>query len=462
MRALIQGFAVLVAAVVLNFGLSGASGQTPFVLNNGTGDGTLTVGVDGFGSFGSSVGGATSNAIYDPVGEVEASGTTFQSGLFISGPPAWLTSGAIDFQGIVGQNFPNPEVTGNSTSGSSSFTHGALSFSLEQALIDSFDDGGNRVGTVLNQRYAITNTVDVPNSFTLTRYLDGDLSFDGTITDGGGAILRDGNLIVFETDAADTGGAAPTFVGITSSVNLTTGGGTTRFGVEPFSTLVDQISQGAGLGNTIANDTNFDGIIDAAFDVTIAISNAISIAANQTVVYTTQTLFGTSEPPVPGSLEVLPLLPANNEPPFVFNVVVEDPDERIWFDPEVTYGYVYEIEGVNVTSVALPSELTVAQIGQYQLELFNGVDYDLLALLEPGQIFDFAGPGVDHFRITNIDTGLALDPNDPLAFPVGLTFAGTGQAQLTITPLAAAIPEPGSASLLMSLLLLASGRRRRS
>ena len=196
--------------------------------------------------------------------------------------------------------------------------------------------------------------------------------------------------------------------------------------------------------------------------MTLAVSNFISLAANETVTYTTQTLFGNAVPPAPGSSEALPLLPESNERPFVFNIEVEDPEERIWFDPEVTFGYLYDVDGVNVTSLALPSESTVPQIGQYQLELFNGFDFELAALLEPGDIFDFAGLGVDRFRITNIDTGLQLDPNDPAAFPVGLTFANAGQVQLTITPLTAAIPEPGSASLLMSLLLLASVRRRRS
>ena len=196
--------------------------------------------------------------------------------------------------------------------------------------------------------------------------------------------------------------------------------------------------------------------------MTLAVSNFISLAANETVTYTTQTLFGNAVPPAPGSSEALPLLPESNERPFVFNVEVEDPEERIWFDPEVTFGYLYEVDGVNVTSLTLPSESTIAQIGQYQLELFNGVDFDLAALLDPGETFDFAGLGVDRFRITNIDTGLLLDPDDPAAFPVGLTFANAGQVQLTITPLASAIPEPGSAILIASLGLMAGIRRRRN
>ena len=448
--------AFFASAGLLHLFAVSANGQ--FILSNGTGDGSLTVGVDGFGSFGSSVGGETSNAIYDPIGSIGAAGTTFESGLFLSGPPTWLTSGSIGGSA----SLLNPEITGDSTSANSSFTQGALSFALEQEVVDSFDDSGNRVGTVLNQQYQITNAVDVPNSFTLTRYLDGDLLFDGSISDGGGVIERAGNFIAFETDTATGSAAASTFVGITSSVGLTSGGADSRFEVAPFSGLRTQISQGDILGNTVAQDLDFDGFIDTAFDVTLAVSNFISLAANETVTYTTQTLFGNAVPPAPGSSEALPLLPESNERPFVFNIEVEDPEERIWFDPEVTFGYLYEVDGVNVTSLTLPSESTIAQIGQYQLELFNGVDFDLAALLDPGETFDFAGLGVDRFRITNIDTGLLLDPDDPAAFPVGLTFANAGQVQLTITPLASAIPEPGSAILIASLGLMAGIRRRRN
>ena len=446
-----------IASVVL-LHLVTVSADAQFILSNGTGDGSLTVGVDGFGSFGSAVGGGTSDAIYNPFGSIEAAGTTFESGLFLSGPPTWLTSGSIGGS----QSLLNPEITGDSTSANSSFTQGALSFSLEQQLVDSFDDGGNRVGTVLNQQYRITNTINVPNSFTLTRYLDGDLLFDGTISDGGGVIERGGNFIAFETDAADGDAASSTFVGITSSVGLTSGGADSRFEIAPFSTLREQISQGNILGNTVAQDLDFDGFIDTAFDVTLGISDFISLDANETVTYTTQTLFGNAVPPAPGSSEALPLLPASNESPFIFNIEIEDPVERIWFDPEVTTGYLYDVDGVNVTSVTLPSELTVAQLGQYQLELFNGIDFELAALLDPGETFDFAALGVDRFRITNIDTGLQLDPADPAAFPIGLTFANTGQVQLSITPLTNAIPEPSSSVLIASLVLMVGIRRRRN
>ena len=83
----------------------------------------------------------------------------------------------------------------------------------------------------------------------------------------------------------------------------------------------------------------------------------------------------------------------------------------------------------------------------------------LAALLDPGETFDFAALGVDRFRITNIDTGLQLDP---AAFPIGLTFANTGQVQLSITPLTNAIPEPSSSVLIASLVLMVGIRRRRN
>src|SRR5688500_692106 len=58
------------------------------VLTNGTGDATLRIEVDGYGAYGSSVTPFADNqfndAVYDPVGAIGPSDTTFASGVWFS------------------------------------------------------------------------------------------------------------------------------------------------------------------------------------------------------------------------------------------------------------------------------------------------------------------------------------------------------------------------------------------
>ena len=65
-------------------------------LSTGTGDASLSVGVDGYGAFGSAVSftsGQAGEAVYDPVGSVAAASTTFESGIAIR----FGSSGAAEF-----------------------------------------------------------------------------------------------------------------------------------------------------------------------------------------------------------------------------------------------------------------------------------------------------------------------------------------------------------------------------
>jgi len=74
----------------------------------------------------------------------------------------------------------------------------------------------------------------------------------------------------------------------------------------------------------------------------------------------------------------------------------------------------------------------------------------------PETVFDFPAGGVDAFTVTGIDPADGLDPADTTAFITGLTFVADGTftgSQTPITAQVAAVPEPGSAALLVSGLL---------
>ncbi|MGE3284356.1 MAG: PEP-CTERM sorting domain-containing protein [Alphaproteobacteria bacterium] len=445
-KSLPVGRASLIGVLLCLTAGGNAALAATFELSNGPGDGSVTVGVDGFGAFGGAVGDDSTDAIFDPVGPIGPGGTTFHSGVFISGgPPSFLTSGSIGSTG----GLSNPPISFVNGSATSSFTHGFLQFNLTQTLVESFD-GAARVGSRLDQRYAIHNPQEVPVSFSLVRYLDGDLLFDGTISDGGGRLVVGANQILFETDAASGSEASATFVGITA-----TGGTiptTNRFEVSPYDALLDRINAGGPLGDEIVGDTDGDGFIDSPYDVTLALRNEFVIAPGDTEIYTTQTLFGNAVPPAPGSSEAVPLLPEDDEPPFIFDI---DPDsgETIWIDPPVTSGYLYEItSGVNAfETVTLPSFATVPD-PSYEIWLFDPIanDFILEGTVLAGASFNF-GPGVTQFQIRDIDPLLGLDPADPLAFPVGIAFVDGNPVEVTMSPITTDVPEPAS------LLLLAGG-----
>lgn len=286
----------LAIAAVLAFSTSAHA--VPFVLSNTPGDGTISVGVDGFGAFGSSVGGNSSNAIYDPVGALPApAGTTFESGVAIrfstsAGARSFLTSGDIGGSG----GLANPPVAGTSTSATSAFTSGPLSFALTQTLSPLFT-GLDQTGSVLTQTYVITNTGAVASSFELIRYLDGDLLFDGSLTDGGGRILLGSLEVLFETDSATGSAASTTFVGITGEGGLVPA--SARYEVDSFSGLRSRIIAGTALDEIITGDgVDLDQFVDAGggYDITLALRNVFDLDAGGTGTYVTRTIFGSGAP----------------------------------------------------------------------------------------------------------------------------------------------------------------------
>ncbi len=301
---------VLCASLLVAF--TGLASAAPYTLTNGPGDGSLSVGVDGYGAFGSAVGSNSSNAVYDPVGLTPpAAGTTFESGLAFriggSGARTFLTSGNIGVSG----GLSNPSITGNITSGVSSFTVGGLTFSLTQALT-AIMSGASQTGSLLTQSYAITNTGTARTSFELMRYIDGDLGFNGSIADGGGRLVGGGVEYLFETDTANGASTSTTFLGITGQGGTIPVSG--RYEIDSFNGLLGRITSGIGLDDTVNGDgLDADQFIDAGngYDVTLALLNVFNMDAGATDTYVARTYFGSGAPaslvPEPGSLALLGL-----------------------------------------------------------------------------------------------------------------------------------------------------------
>ncbi|MEB3343809.1 Calx-beta domain-containing protein [Okeania sp.] len=270
-------------------------------LNTPAGDGGLKVSVDAYGSFGQNVGGSTSDAFYDPIGDVGVAGTMFESGVAfrLTGETTrtFLTTGSIDDQNAESaEGLNNPGfLQANAANADSTFTIGDLNFSLNQT-VDELLAGTERRGSTLVQTYTITNIGTETASFDLTRYADGDLFFDGTLADTGGRLFIDGQEILFETDSGENPQTATTFVGITAVGGNSAPPG--RAEVNIFSGLVNDIINGVPLDDVITGDgPDADEFIEIPpYDVALALGNNFVLAPGESTQYVTSTIFGSGAP----------------------------------------------------------------------------------------------------------------------------------------------------------------------
>lgn len=137
----------------------------------------------------------------------------------------------------------------------------------------------------------------------------------------------------------------------------------------------------------------------------------------------------------PGTTPDSPLMPVVIDIGWQFNFNIVNIGNPVFIDPIVAIGYDYIVDsGPDIASVILPS------VGDnlYNLWLWDDTTstyYDTATDISGGSWYDFAGGGVDRFRILGIETGLGLDPSDPTAFVTGLTFAGVGSVIMSQTPI---------------------------
>ena len=147
--------------------------------------------------------------------------------------------------------------------------------------------------------------------------------------------------------------------------------------------------------------------------------------------------------PMPGSSQRNPLLPDYFEDGWhCFNNVVN----RHWFDPPTAAGFTFKIGGaatngasgetgdggiVDKSSIAFTPNPTEPSLFTKILGLPSGIDADELfnvlvggkeiGKFKPNEVVDFVallGYGVSEFSVTGIDA--AIDPKNPLAFPIKL------------------------------------------
>jgi hypothetical protein len=170
----------------------------------------------------------------------------------------------------------------------------------------------------------------------------------------------------------------------------------------------------------------------------------------------------------PGSSRDNPLLPMIIEDGFQFDFNIINPLRPVFIDPDVAVGYNYIVDsGPNITSVLLPTGIGD---GLYELwsDSSGGNCTNFVSsgtTLTEGTTFNFASP-LRCFSVRGIETSAGLDPANPVAFVVGLTFDSAGPVSMRQIPITVfvdngttQVPEPTTSAFiyagLMGLGLLA-------
>ncbi|MFK8114798.1 MAG: FG-GAP-like repeat-containing protein, partial [Rubripirellula sp.] len=260
-------------------------------LSTGTGDGDVTIDVDPFGSYGTSAfDNVSGTATFDPTGPIDAASAIFKS---LLGIREGTTGPRLLLDDIPTAQLRPSSIAGDLTSATSTFSIGNFDVQLVQTVAPNFSIDGARNGSRMDQTYTVTNTSAQTRTLDVARYVDADLFFDGSRVDGGGRLTdSSGNLILFETDAGGTGATDATFLGITDQGGIAPN--TDRFMVEDFTSLLQRVEAGTPLTDSIDNDGDNDGFVDAGseYDVALALRRLLTIAPGQSVQYTNALALG--------------------------------------------------------------------------------------------------------------------------------------------------------------------------
>ena len=115
----------------------------------------------------------------------------------------------------------------------------------------------------------------------------------------------------------------------------------------------------------------------------------------------------------------------------MFNFFVVNPAIPIFIDPLVAIGYDFIVNsGPNFQSVILPD------IGDGLYDIYDSLRQPSRGVRSPSvhpSTSDWGG--ISAFKVLGIEASAGLDPNDPLAFVTGLTFAGVGQVNMNMNPI---------------------------
>jgi hypothetical protein len=251
---------------------------TTVTLSNQPGNGRLSVTVDGYGSYGSSVGGGTTNLNYDDLGGGASTGTTFQSAVLFASPTMNFSQWLSTSSGFSGPGMPPVAIGAGNVS---NWNFMGIQFQLTQTIAA----GGDLDGTAIQQTYVLTNNTGAPQELQMIRYADTDL-LASSVGDAVGASVSGGTttndhwVFAYKTSGAQVCTDARPEYAITAE-GRTAGGvkvAPCGFRGDAFSALRSALSSGVNpcgaLNRTLLNDGNADRVVcpaEATYDATMAI-----------------------------------------------------------------------------------------------------------------------------------------------------------------------------------------------
>jgi hypothetical protein len=294
-------------------------------LSNGSADGRLSVEVDGYGSFGSSVE-SSAGALYNPVGALATGQTAFESAVFF-GDMTDRASFTGEFRDFLttddfGADLPHIDVQlVSSTEAHSSFDISVDSSTSTKSHVDLVQQLETlESGSRLVQQYTIRNDLGQQGLLTLVRFLDSDLCFSGGNCDDPNTAEWQNDVagassdyqILYAFDSADSFTNPTTLVSTERSVS---GAASSTYSIQPFRTedesnlrMTDRIDAQNGIPATaqarIYKDVSpQDRLTDSPYDPTLSFQDTFVIPAGASIVYTVTTTWGQ------GSLtEIVPVI----------------------------------------------------------------------------------------------------------------------------------------------------------
>ena len=276
--------------------------------SNSTTDGGADFDVDGLGRYGTAgIGGTTT---FNPEGSLNAAETVFDSQVYLGG---------IGFLTDCFDGAPVTVVSQSSTSLVTERTIGTLTVRITQTIV------ADPHGAHLDQTYLLTNTAAAVRPLTVLRYLDGDLLFDGTLTDGGAA-TPDGSRL-YEYDQSDSPNSPTTYVGMQGSLGGSTAPSHWTIHQYPYqSDIATALGVPAAADGKVQQDDNGDLIVDHPYDVTLTQQWDSSLVAGGSVTFTTTTALGIQTPNRPPTVTGETLSVAEDSTGTNLNVLANDVD----------------------------------------------------------------------------------------------------------------------------------------
>jgi len=126
----------------------------------------------------------------------------------------------------------------------------------------------------------------------------------------------------------------------------------------------------------------------------------------------------------------------------------------------ISVGYTYSVTNAEFESIVAPAFAVIPDSDGYIISV-GLTSFDI----HPGEDLSFADfglSGVQAFDLTGIDQSLALDPNNALAFPLGVSLQNvSGPFQISQDPITVTIPEPTTPILACAGMFLPFAFRRR-